>query len=205
MLSVGLTGSSGSGKGYISSIFTSVGIPCLDTDRVCREVYEKGHPCYVELVEAFGRGILDDNGAINRKALFELTFSDENKYKKLNSIAFKHIRNETEAWLSKMRAEGNAVAIIDAPMLYESGFYSMCDKIICVIADRETQIGRIVKRDGISVEAAELRLGKQKPNTFYSSRADYILDNSEANKNEIHSDTVRLAETLRKYAAEANI
>ena len=104
MLTVGLTGSTGSGKGYVSEIFVKSGIPCLDTDRVCRDVYMKGQPCYNDLVAAFGAGILREDGEIDRKALSDLAFPDDDKYRMLNSIAFLHIRKATEKWLDERRA-----------------------------------------------------------------------------------------------------
>lgn len=200
MLTVGLTGSSGSGKGYVSEIFTEKGIPCIDTDKVCREVYRKGHKCYEDLVCEFGGEILGSDGEIDRKALFDLTFSDPEKYRRLNSIAFTHILKETKAWLKAMEEQGNEIAVVDAPMLYESGFDKLCDKVVCVIADRPTQISRIVKRDGISVSVAETRLDKQKKNLYYTSRANYTLDNSAANEIKIYAEASRLIGVLRRFA-----
>jgi hypothetical protein len=123
MLTVGLTGSTGSGKGYISDIMKKVGIPCLDTDQVCRDVYRKGEPCYGDLVSYFGDGILKDDGEIDRRALFNVAFPDKDKYEKLNSIAFYHIMKVTERWLSERRAAGDefltsnlANAFVEAPL-----------------------------------------------------------------------------------------
>ena len=200
MLTVGLTGSSGSGKGYVCEIFREKGIPCLDTDKVCRAVYLKGHKCYDDLVSAFGYGIIGEDGEINRKALFDLTFSDAQRYSLLNSIAFAHIMKETKIWLSEMEEQGNEIAVVDAPMLYESGFDKLCDKVVCVIADRQTQLVRIMKRDGITQSDAVLRLNKQKKNLYYTSRANYTLDNSAANELRIYTDTSRLIGVLRRFA-----
>lgn len=201
MLIVGLTGSTGSGKGYVSDIFTSSGIPCLDTDKVCRDVYMKGQPCYNDLVAAFGTEILRADGEIDRRALLELTFPDDGKYRMLNSIAFLHIKKATEKWLGERRDEGASIAVIDAPMLYESGFDGLCDKVIAVIADRSTQICRVMQRDGISEETARLRLEKQKNDSYYRSRCDYLLDNSTSNSGNIWNDTRRLIGVLRRLPA----
>ena len=201
MLTVGLTGSTGSGKGYVSEIFVKSGIPCLDTDRVCRDVYMKGQPCYNDLVAAFGAGILREDGEIDRKALSDLAFPDDDKYRMLNSIAFLHIRKATEKWLDERRAEGARIAVIDAPMLYESGFDRLCDKVVSVIADRPTQIARVMQRDGITAETAKLRLSKQKPDSYYRSRCDYVLDNSASNAGDIWNDTRRLIGVLRRLPA----
>lgn len=200
MLTVGLTGSSGSGKGYVCDIMKKVGIPCLDTDVVCREVYMKGQDCYYDLVNCFGEEILRDDGEIDRHALFELTFPDKDKYEKLNSIAFYHIMRSTKKWIDEREADGEKVIIIDAPMLYESGFDKMCQKVICVTADMPTQLRRIMHRDGISEEEARVRLGKQKSDIYYTSRADYALNNSASNEENIYTDTTRLVGVLRRQA-----
>ncbi len=200
MLTVGLTGSSGSGKGYVCDIMKSVGIPCLDTDAVCREVYMKGKPCYNDLVEYFGEEILREDGEIDRKALFNIAFPDKNKYEMLNSIAFHHIMIETKSWLAERKAEGHIVAVIDAPMLYESGFDKLCQRVVCVTADMPTQVRRIMMRDGITADEARMRLGKQKSDIYYTSRADYALNNSISNENKIDSDTTKLVGVLRRLS-----
>ena len=202
MLTVGLTGSTGSGKGYVSDIMIKAGIPCLDTDQVCRDVYRKGEPCYFDLVSYFGKEILREDGEIDRSALFHLAFPDKEKYEKLNSIAFFHIMKVTERWLTARREEGERVVVIDAPMLFESGFDKLCDKVVCVVADRDTQIRRVMKRDEISEEVAVSRLNKQKSNDYYRSRSDYALDNSVANEDNIYTDTTRLVGLLRRLSAE---
>ena len=199
MFTVGITGSSGSGKGYVCEVFGDVGIPCLDTDKVCREVYLKGHPCYDDLVSEFGEQILAPNGEIDRKALFEIAFPDEFKYSRLNSIAFKHIFAETERWLNAREKEDHEIVAIDAPMLYESGFDRLCDRVVCVISDRTTQIKRIMFRDGISQYDAELRLNKQKKNLYYTSRAHHVIDNSIRNEVNVDSDVRRLIGNLRRF------
>ncbi len=204
MLTVGLTGSSGSGKGYVSDIMKSVGIPCLDTDKVCRDVYMKGNECYDDLVRNFGEGILGDDGEIDRKKLFNLTFTDKEKYEQLNSIAFYHIMRQTKKWLDERESEGEKIVVIDAPMLYESGFDKMCQKVICVTADTPTQISRIMRRDGISEEEARVRLNKQKANIYYTSKADYELNNSVRNEHNIYTETTRLVGVLRRHEARKN-
>lgn len=202
MLTVGLTGSTGSGKGYVSDIFKDSRIPCLDTDQVCRDVYKKGEECYADLVSYFGEGILNTAGEIDRKLLFETAFPDKEKYEKLNSIAFFHIMKITRKWISDREKDGESIIVIDAPMLFESGFDKLCDKVICVTANRETQIARVMKRDGISEEVAISRLQKQKSNQYYESKSDYVLDNSSANEGNIWNDTKHLVGVLRRISAD---
>ena len=199
MLTVGITGSSGSGKGYVCEIFKDSGIPCLDTDKVCREVYLKGHPCYNDLVAEFGDPILSEDGEIDRKALFRLTFTDKDKYQRLNSIAFLHIMKQTRKWLKEREEEGCEIVVIDAPMLYESGFDEFCDRVVCVISDKNTQIKRIMHRDGISEQDARIRLDKQKANIYYTSRAHHTIDNTINNEINVYYDTRQLIGNMRRF------
>ena len=83
MFTVGITGSSGSGKGYVCEVFKDAGIPCLDTDKVCRDVYLKGHACYDDLVREFGEQILAPDGEIDRKAAVIGFFEADSLYKAL--------------------------------------------------------------------------------------------------------------------------
>ncbi len=202
MIIIGLTGSTGSGKGYACEAFKDSKIPCLDTDKVCKEVYKKGEPCYFDLINFFGNEILSENGEIDRKKLFNIAFSDKDKYEKLNSIAFFHIMKYTTKWISDMQEENNSIIVIDAPMLFESGFDKLCNKVVCVVADRQTQIQRVMHRDDISEEVAISRLKNQKSNSYYESRADYVLDNSISNEKNFWTDTKRLIGTLRRLSAD---
>ena len=200
MLTVGLTGSSGSGKGYVSEIMNELGIPCLDTDVLCRQIYLSGQKCYYALISEFGRGILSDDGEIDRKKLFDITFGDSEKYGRLNDIAFLYIRIATEEWIEQRKKEEHRLIVIDAPMLYESGFNFLCDCVICVISEPSTQIRRIMDRDGITETDARKRLSRQKPNIYYTSRADYVLNNSPDTEADIDRQTRRLVGILRAKA-----
>ena len=202
MLTIGLTGSTGSGKGYVSDIFKAAGIPCLDTDQVCRDVYRKGEACYEDLVTYFGQEILSEDGEIDRRVLFHLTFPDKEKYQALNSIAFLHIMKVTRRWLADCEEAGTSLVVVDAPMLFESGFDKLCQRSVCVIADKETQIRRVMARDGISEEEALSRLSRQKSNDYYRSRCDYELNNSASHEETIKTDTIDLIARLRQLADE---
>lgn len=178
MIIIGLTGGSGAGKGCVAKYFSECGIETIDTDHVSRQVCQKGSDCLKELVSYFGDEILLPDGSLDRKRLAELAFSDETKHKMLNSITHKYILLMVDIWLETQKKDGKAAAIVDAPLLYESGFDNKCDKVIAVIADKEIRIARIIERDGITEEQAEIRLKNQHPSDFYSSKADYTITNN---------------------------
>ena len=178
---IGLTGGSGSGKGVISEIFATLDIPTIDTDAVYHEMTETDSPCLKALVDEFGEGILSESGTLNRTALAELVFSGKEavaKRVRLNEITHKFILDETRSRLSKYKAIGYRFAVVDAPVLFESGFDKECDFIICVTADRELRIERITLRDRISKEKAEMRINSQIPEDVIASRCDYVINNN---------------------------
>jgi dephospho-CoA kinase len=178
MITIGLTGGSGSGKGYISSLFAAAGVPVLDTDAVSRLVCMPGSDCLAELAERFGSSILLPDGSLDRRRLASLAFADSESTAALNAITHRHILAYCRRWLDMLRVDGAPAAIIDAPQLYESGFDAECDAVIAVVADCELRISRILARDGITREQAEQRLSRQHDDGFFRAHADFIIENN---------------------------
>ncbi len=176
---IGLCGSSGSGKGYVSMLFTKYGVLSIDTDRLYRETTtKKGSECLSELTNEFGASILTEDGALYRPKLAEIVFSDREKLNKLNQITHKHIKKDTLALLAQYKDEGARAVIIDAPVLFESGFDKMCDFTICVTSPTERKIDRIMTRDQITREQALARLNSQKSDSELIALSTYQIDNS---------------------------
>lgn len=179
---IGLSGSSGSGKGYASSVFEELGIPAIDTDRLYREkTVKRGTACLEELTSEFGAEILDGSGELNRAFLARIVFENDKtgeKLKRLNEITHKYIKLDTAMLIEKHRQEGAPAVIIDAPVLYESNFDKMCDFCVCMIAPMDSKIERIIKRDGISREKALARLSTQMSDSELIKRSKYKIDNS---------------------------
>ncbi len=178
MIVIGLTGGTGAGKGCVCQKFLQYNINSLDTDWVSREVCSKGTPCLNELVKTFGNTILNDDGTLNRKRLGSIVFSDREKLNILNSISHRYILDYARNWLDGQKADSKIAAIIDAPLLYESGFDKECDVIIAVISDKEARTKRIMSRDSISLDDANKRLNNQGDDSFYTQKADYVITNN---------------------------
>lgn len=179
---IGLCGSSGSGKGYVSKIFEKYGIPCIDTDKLYREkTIKKGTPCLNELVKEFGTRVLTKDGELDRRKLASIVFEGENSnamLEKLNKITHRYIKLDTEKLLDAYEKEGKIATVIDAPVLFESGFDKMCDITVAVIAPYEIKLGRIILRDEITKEKAEARLKSQMLDDELIKRTTYQIDNS---------------------------
>lgn len=179
MLTIGLSGQSGAGKGEFSRIFKRLdGVYCLDTDVTAREVVEKGEPCLERLYEYFGSEILLPDGNLDRKKLAQIAFTDDEKHQKLNEITHFYIMEKVKKWLFDVEKDGAKVAIIDAPLLFESGADKLCDITIGVTAPYATRLKRIMKRDGIDKKNAKIRLDSQPNDEFFEERCTYTLANN---------------------------
>lgn len=179
---IGLCGRSGTGKGYVCRKFAAQGIPSVDTDAVYRTMTgpaEALSPCMIELRETFGDGILLPDRSLDRRHLSAIVFADhgENARQKLNQITHKHILSETMRLARQYRADGAEFVVIDAPLLFESGFDAFCRFTVGVIASEETSVQRILARDGVSEEEARRRLASQLSNAELLTRCDYRIFN----------------------------
>ena len=173
---VGVTGPTGSGKSTIRSIATELGFFCIDADKVAREVTKKGSPLLPILQKEFGE-ILNPDGTLNRKGLAKAAFKDKKSTDKLNSIMLPHILNDIENIIKK--AEQRFI-LLDAPTLFEAGANRLCNTTIGVIASEEIRLKRIIERDGISEDAAWLRINAGKPESFYLENCNYVLTNNQS-------------------------
>lgn len=186
---IGLCGRSGSGKSFVSRLFEGFGIPSIDTDKVYREMTGTPtggvlSPCMKELVREFGETVLAEDLSLNRRALADIVFARgaEERLHALNRITHRYILGEAESRIEEYGKCGRWAVIVDAPLLFESGFDKKCDVIIAATAPEETLVERIVARDRIDVPAAMRRLAVQLSDADVRCRADYVIDtdNSEA-------------------------
>lgn len=175
---VGLTGQTGAGKTEVCRLLTANGCRVIDADIVARRVVEKGTRCLVDLALEFGIGILNADGTLNRRNLGSIVFSDRDKRLKLNRITFPYIQQEILAELQRLREKGEAAVFLDAPTLLESGTDAYCDRVVSVIAPLELRLERVLRRDGITREEALGRIRSQHGDEFYTSRSDFVIENS---------------------------
>ncbi len=184
---VGLCGRSGSGKGYIAKMFAEYGVPSIDTDAVYRGMTSPARSrdalsdCMRELTEQFGERILARDYSLDRATMRTLVFGEENRENlaDLNRITHRHILEKTRETAEQLYRDGYPIVLVDAPVLYESGFDRMCDRVVCVTAPESVIVERIVKRDGLSEEDARRRLASQKPVSELEERADYVISNDD--------------------------
>lgn len=177
---IGLTGGIASGKSYVAEILESCGAVIIDADLLAREVVEPGEHAYGLIIEAFGNGILMENGALDRKALGRIVFSDAASRKLLEEITHPAIAEMAEKRFDRERRLGRQLVFYIVPLLIEAGLTSKMDEIWVVSVDRETQITRLMKRDRIDREEAERKIAAQMPLEEKLVYADVVIDNSGA-------------------------
>lgn len=180
MLRVGLTGSIGVGKSFVSRVLAELGCRVLDADETAREVVMLGSPALRDVVAAFGAEILREDGSLDRSKLGALVFADTKERAKLNSILHPYIIAKQDERLREWEALGpKGIAIVDAALMIESGGYKRFDKLIVVHCRTEVQLQRVMARDNLSREEAEKRIGAQMSQEEKKKFADYLIDTSD--------------------------
>ena len=169
---IGVTGGISSGKSNVISIIKRQGFKVIDCDLINHNLQKINMPIYNAIKEAFGSSYFLDNKELDRKKLGELIFHNENEKLKLNSISHPIIKEEVLKEINK--ADG--IIFVDVPLLYESKFDSLCDKVICVYLNKETQIKRLMERDHIDYSYAKAKIASQMDLDQKRDLADYVID-----------------------------
>jgi dephospho-CoA kinase len=180
MIKVGLTGSIAVGKSLVCSFLKKGGCYVLDADVLAREVVEKGTPGLRRIIEEFGSGVLDAEGNLDRKVLGSIVFSDSVKRAKLNSIVHPLVIERQNQWFDEIsKKDPAAIAVVEAALMIESGGWRRFDKLVVVWCKDEIQIERLMKRDKISRQQAQLKINSQLSQTEKRKFADYEIDTSD--------------------------
>lgn len=172
---VGLTGPTGSGKGYVSDCLKKLGCYISDTDLIAREITMKGSPFLNILAENFGSDIIDENGELKRKLLAERAFKNKESQLLLNSLTHPEIIRISRERCIDALDSGAAAAVIDAPLLFECGADKFCDTVIAVTAPKEVRLQRIMQRDSITEEQANARMAVQHDESFYTEKSEFTV------------------------------
>ena len=178
MFVVGLTGGIASGKSVVSNMLRDLGAGIIDADEISREVMIPHTKCWEEVIASYGSELLLEDLTIDRKKLAISVFKDSKKIKKLNRIVHPYIMQRIEEMIDEIRdKDPQALVIVDAALLVETGVYKHYDKLIVVYVSKETQLKRLIIRDAMSQEEAESRIDLQSPLTEKLKVADYIIEN----------------------------
>jgi dephospho-CoA kinase len=174
VLRIGLTGGIGSGKSTVSRLLAEHGAVIVDADRIAREVVAPGSPGLAAVVEAFGPGILTEDGALDRPALAAVIFADREARATLDGIVHPLVRKRAAEVESA--APEDAVVVHDVPLLAETGQAASYDLVLVVEADEAARVARLVGR-GLTEDDARARIAAQATDGQRRAIADVVLDN----------------------------
>jgi dephospho-CoA kinase len=175
MKKVALTGGIATGKSYVLEQFRRRGVPCLDADALAHGAMGPGTEAAAAIAARFGAEALDASGAVNRRWLGPIVFADPAARRDLEAIVHPAVYRGIEAGLRAFELTGGApFAVIDIPLLFESGRADRFDYVIATLAPPEVQFSRLVER-GLSAEDAHRRLAAQWPAADKAARANFVI------------------------------
>ncbi len=174
---VGLTGNTGSGKTTVAKLFESLGAVIIDADQIGRKALDHHEKLREQVISVFGKSITDDNGAINRKRLGAMIFSDPEKKTFLNTLIYPYLWPEVRKRIEEQKKTEARLIVVDAALIFEAGIESWFDAIIVVAADPEICMDRIMMRDGISRTDARNRMNSQINQDDKIEKADHVILN----------------------------
>ncbi len=172
---IGLTGGIGSGKSYAAELFRARGAAIVDTDVIARDLAAPGGAAMAAIRAAFGDGVIDAQGALDRAAMRELAFADPAQRKRLEAILHPLIRAESAAQVAAADAPYTLLAV---PLLVESGTYrDRVDRVLVVDCSEQTQVDRVVARSGLTPQAVRAIMAAQATRAERLAVADDVIDN----------------------------
>ena len=194
---VGLTGSIGMGKSETAKMFAKLGVAVFDSDAAVHKLYAKGGAAVPPVGRAFPQAM--ENGAIDRAALSSLLARDETLLPRLEAIVHPLVRAEQERFLATCRAQDEALAVLDIPLLFETGREKDVDVVVVVSAPAEVQRARALARPGMTEAKLDAILARQTPDAEKRRRADFIVDSGQGLEHAF-AQVRRIVQSLREDA-----
>ena len=180
MLIVGLTGGIGSGKTTVSKLFSELGVTIIDTDVIAHQLINDDSSVLNEIVKMFGKQVLTQNGALDRKKLAELVFNDKQQKQHLENSLHPRIRSQVNEEVQKLRSSKLPpdYVIVVIPLLFETDFNDITDRNIVVMSDEEIRIQRILQRDQRGMDEIQSIINSQVSDLVRRKNADDIIENN---------------------------
>lgn len=177
---LGLTGGIASGKSTVSAYLAQNGALIIDADLIARQVVAKKSSGLKQIVAKFGEEILTASGELDRKKLGKLVFSNKDLLKNLTDITGPLIRAEILREIEAAKKAQVKLVVLDIPLLFETGYQTLCDKVMVVTIPSKLQLERVMKRDNLSAAEARKRIANQLPASKRNELADILIDNSKS-------------------------
>jgi len=193
---IGLTGGIASGKSTVLEMLSGHRFPVIDTDRLAREAVEAKEPALEELVRAFGKKILRDDGTLDRQEILDMILTDAKARRLVEGIIHPRVFKRMDQALRQLAASGHDLVLVEVPLLFEAGWQDLFDYIVTVVAPDSACIKRLSKRNKVSRDKALRWIATQIPQGVKAKRSDYVLYN-DAGSDGLQIQVNRLAEVLR--------
>ena len=192
---IGLTGGIASGKSTVSAILRRLGAQVIDADALAREVVEPHQPGWSEIVDTFGKEILQSDQTLDRKKLRKLDFDEPKARKQLEAITHPKIRRLAQEKIAECAATGAPLVVYEAPLLFETGIHLWLRPVILVACDTAAQKRRLRQRDSLTEAEIEQHLGAQMSLEEKRKLADYVIDNN-GTLEDLESTVKKLVQTI---------
>jgi dephospho-CoA kinase len=177
---LGLTGGIGSGKSTVANLLAARGAAVVDADAIARAVTAPRGSAMPAIAKTFGNDFVDANGALNRDRMRALAFSDPDAKKRLEAIVHPLVSQETQRQTEAAIQSGHRCVVFDVPLLVESGRWrQQVDRVLVVDCKRETQIARVMARNGMTREMVERIIDAQLPSGVRLAAADWVIHNDD--------------------------
>jgi dephospho-CoA kinase len=186
LLKLGLTGGIAAGKSVVGEMLVALGAHVIQADAISHQLMQPGEAVYQEVVRAFGPGILNPDGSVNRPRLAEAAFGGANqpsRIQELNKIVHPAVIKKQDEWMEAVgRRDPEAIAIVEAALILEAGAAKQFDRLLVVTCRPEQRAERWATRTKVDLQAARLevarRMAAQLPDEEKIKAADYVIDNS---------------------------
>jgi len=174
MLKTALTGGAATGKSYVLDQFRRAGIPVMVADDLAHGVTAAGTEATAAIAARFGSGVVAADGSVNRDVLGPIVFADPSARLELEAIIHPAVYRAIEAGMRAFEKAGDKLAVVEIPLLYESGHAEDFDKVIVTACDRDTQLARLIAR-GVPETRARQVLAAQKSTAEKAAQADFVI------------------------------
>ena len=175
VIRVALTGGIATGKSHVRARFESIGIPTVDADLLARDAVAKGSAGLAAVVRRFGTDVCEADGTLDRRKVGAIVFHDPDARRDLEKIVHPYVREMTERWFASLDPERAPFAVADIPLLFESQREGDFDAVIVTACEPETQLRRLMARDGLGEAEARQRIAAQWPLDKKIANADYVI------------------------------
>lgn len=202
MLIIGLTGGIASGKSLVTRVLRDLGAHIIDADKIVHDLLSPGEEACNEVVGHFGKSIQLPDGSIDRRKLGDIIFNHPDERAWLNQCIHPRVFQAYQAQVHRLRErQPDAIVVMDAALLIETGYHKNMDKLIVVYAGKKDQVKRLMERDRFTLEQALARISSQMPLDEKRKYADYVIDNT-GTREASEQQTREVFEKLRQEAGK---